>query len=516
MYSTVHSAALDGMQVEMIRVEADVSNGLPMFHMVGYLSSEVKEAGERVRAAIRNTGICLLPKKMIVNLSPAAVRKRGASFDLPIAVAVLAAYEVICVEDLKDVLFVGELGLNGELLKVSGILPTVIEARHKGYRVCVVPGGNEREGSVIQGIQIVGAKTLAEVLDYIRDPDTFQRKRKETRDKVVSITKFGKGTSEEVVDFQDVSGQEMLKRAAEIAVAGQHNLLMIGTPGASKTMIAQRIPTILPPLELEESIEISKVYSILGLLDTEHPLIVDRPFRKVHHTATRTALAGGGLHPAPGEISLAHGGVLMLDELAEFPKSVLEVLRQPMEEQEIQIVRSRGTYYFPADFLLISAMNPCPCGYYPDRSRCTCTEAEVNRYLGKISQPLLSRIDLCVEAPRVEYGNLKQTGRGESSAKIRARVCHVREIQRQRYKGLKVHVNGRLSAREVEKYCVLDAEGEAMMQIAYDRLGLTARTYHKVLKVARTIADLSEAEVIRAEHLAEALGLRMPDQKYWG
>ena len=367
MYSTVYSAVMDGMKAEIIRVEADVSNGLPMFHMVGYLSSEVREAGERVRTAIRNAGISLPPKKMIVNLSPASVKKRGASFDLPIAVALLAAYGQIHIEKVQRTLILGELGLNGEVLKVSGVLPMVMEAREKGYHTCIVPKENEREGSVIQGIRIIGADTLEEVLEYIRAPEKFavedpalQGKEANGKEAAGDIWKLAEeqgnalGTN---LDFQDIAGQEVLKRAAEIAVAGQHNLLMIGTPGAGKTMIAERIPTILPPLSMEESIEISKVYSILGMLDQTHPLIVKRPFRQVHHTATRSALAGGGLYPRPGEISLAHGGVLMLDELAEFSKSVLEVLRQPLENQEIQIVRSRGTYYFPADFLLISAMN---------------------------------------------------------------------------------------------------------------------------------------------------------------
>ena len=387
MYSTVYSAVMDGMKAEMIRVEADVSNGLPMFHMVGYLSSEVKEAGERVRTAIRNIGLKLQPKKMVINLSPATLRKHGSSFDLPIAVALLAAYEMIRMDSLENVLFLGELGLNGEILPVPGILPMVIKAKEMGYHTCVIPENNASEGRVIQGIRVMGVRHLTEVLEYISDPERSNAYLKKEKEAAWIDT-------EDTLDFRDIYGQEILKRAAEIAVAGQHNLLMVGTPGSGKTMVAKRIPTILPPLSLEESIEISKIYSVMGMLDQEHPLIRQRPFRQVHHTATRAALVGGGMRPMPGEISLAHGGVLMLDELAEFSKPVLEALRQPLEEQEIQIVRSQGTYHFPADFLLISAMNPCPCGHYPDRTKCSCTEADVRKYLQKISQPILNRIDI--------------------------------------------------------------------------------------------------------------------------
>lgn len=310
MYSTVYSAVMDGMKAEIIRVEADVSNGLPMFHMIGYLSSEVKEAGERVRTAIRNIGIRLQPKKMVINLSPATLRKRGSSFDLPIAVALLSAYELIRSDTLEKVLFLGELGLNGEVIPVSGVLPMVIEAREKGYKTCVVPKGNEKEGCIIQGIQLIGINHLTEVLDYIKKPETFQNAGQELPDTMILPIR----QEDSDMDFQDIRGQEILKRAAEISVAGQHNLLMVGTPGAGKTMVAKRIPTILPPLNLEESIEISKVYSVLGMLDQKQPLIRQRPFRQVHHTVTKTALIGGGTYPAPGEISLAHGGVLFVCE----------------------------------------------------------------------------------------------------------------------------------------------------------------------------------------------------------
>ncbi|WP_073112468.1 YifB family Mg chelatase-like AAA ATPase [Hespellia stercorisuis] len=513
MFSTVLSATIDGLCVEMVRVEVDVSNGLPMLHMVGFLSSEVKEAGDRVKTAIANTGIHIPPKKIVINLSPATVKKRGASFDLPIALGILAAFECINSEPLRNALVIGELSLDGMMRSVTGVLPIVAEAKKLGCCTCIVPEANVEEASVIEGMCVVGVSWLQDVLDYTFDAKKFLKKNhREDRERVA-----GKSCRRtEAPDFQDVAGQETLKRAVEVAVAGQHNLLMIGTPGASKTMIAKRIPSILPPLSKEESIEISKIYSIMGMLSEVNPLVTERPFREVHHTATKTALVGGGTIPMPGEISLAHGGVLMMDELAEFQKQVLEVLRQPLEEQQIQIVRARGSYLFPADFLLVAALNPCPCGYYPDANRCTCSPGEINRYLGKISQPFLSRMDICVEASRVEYEELNAGKKGEPSEKIRERVCAARKRQALRYRDLPVQTNGRLTVHEIEKYCELDREGARLMKQAYDKMGLTARTYHKILKVARTIADLNGADQISASHVAEALGYRAIDKKYWG
>lgn len=515
MFSTVLSATLDGLHVEFVHVEVDASNGLPVFHMVGYLSSEVKEAGERVKTAIQNTGITLPPKKLIINLAPATVKKRGAAFDLPIAAAILESFGYLEVNVLKDVLIIGELGLNGEILPVQGVLPILIEANKQGYQTCIIPYGNQKEGTSVAGMEVIGVKNLSEVIEYAQNPDAFKKNHRAfiTKEKLKLKPKSRVLKS---LDFYDIQGQEMVKRAAEVAVAGQHNILLVGTPGASKTMIAERIPTILPPLSLEESMEISKIYSVMGLLEDKQPLITTRPFRQVHHTTTKTALVGGGTIPSPGEISLANGGVLMMDELAEFPKNVLEVLRQPLENHVIQIIRARGTYQFPADFLLVAAMNPCPCGYYPDYNRCTCTQSAVDAYLGKISKPFLSRIDICVEAPRVEFIDLKNGRRGEHSAEIRKRVCAAREVQRERYRGLEFSTNGRIPASEIETYCAIDKRCEEMMRIAYDKLNLTARTYHKTLRVARTIADLDGKEHITTEHLSEALSYRTMNEKYWG
>ena len=509
-FSTVVSAAIHGLHVEMIHVEADVSNGLPMFHMVGYLSSEVKEASERVRTAIRNSDIQLPAKKMVINLAPATVRKRGASFDLPIALAVLTSMGIFPEERLKETLVVGELSLDGRIQEVSGILPIVMKAKEEGFHVCMIPSQNIQEGALVEGIRILGVGHLREACQYLRGERELAAPSGRIRSEVANSLDI------ELVDYSDIQGQEAVKRAAEVAVAGGHNLLMVGPPGSGKSMMAKRIPTILPPPSLEESMEITKIYSVLGMVDKEHPLITGRPFRSVHHTITKAALIGGGMVPVPGEISLAHGGVLFLDELAEFQKPVLEVLRQPLEERQIRITRSHGNYVFPANFILASAMNPCPCGNYPNFEKCGCTPGQIQQYLGRISQPFLDRIDICVEAPKVSYEALSAGKRQESSAVIRSRVCRAREIQNERYKGTSILSNSMLGVKDLKEYCGLGHKGELLMRQAFVALGLTARTYHKILKVARTIADLELSEEIRECHLKEAIGYRTLDKKYWG
>lgn len=512
-FSCVTSACIQGLQVEMIRVEADISNGLPMLHMVGYLSSEVKEAADRVRTALRNADVKLPPKKIMVNLAPATLRKKGASYDLPIAVSILAALGMIPPGRLENLLIVGELSLDGSVKKVPGILPVVWQARKAGLRACIVPEGNGPEGALAEGIPVIGVSHIRQLLAYLNGE--------------IELCPFsGEGAgnvqiAEKNTDFSEVRGQQAVKRAAEVAAAGGHNLLLVGPPGSGKSMIARRIPTILPPPAWEESLEMTSVYSVLGLVDERRPLITERPFREVHHTVTKAALIGGGRTPSPGEISLAHGGVLFLDELTEFQKPVLEVLRQPLEEHTVCIARTHGTYRFPANFMLVAAMNPCPCGNYPDLEKCSCTPGQIRQYLGKISQPFLDRIDLCVEAPKAAYEDLRLSREGtppkeETSREIRDRVCRARRIQESRYLGTGIRANAQLDSKSLEQYCALDREGEKLMQKAFQALDLTARTYHKILKTARTIADLEESDRILARHLKEAVGYRTMDKKYWG
>ncbi len=514
-FCSVRSAAVFGLKVEFVNVEADVGNGLPIFHMVGYLSSEVKEAGERVRTAIRNSELDFPAKKIVINLSPATRKKRGAAFDLPIAVSILASLGEIPEERLETMLIVGELSLDGKIQRVSGILPMVLAARGAGLKYCLIPKANMSEGMLVEGIQIIGVENLKEVYKYLKGEKEIKKGRK----KHVKKGDDKEKSSESEPDYRDIYGQGVVKRAVEIAVAGGHNLLMIGPPGSGKSMTAKRIPTIFPPMTQEESMEVTKIYSILGEVDEEEPLIRTRPFRSVHHTTTKRALVGGGGIPSPGEISLAHCGVLFLDELPEFQKNVLEVLRQPLEEREIRITRAQGVCLFPANFMLVAAMNPCPCGAYPSQ-KCTCTPGQIQHYLGKLSQPFLDRIDICVETPRVEYEALKigrlSGSQEEGSAEIRRRVCKAREIQNSRYRGKRTLFNAMMSADDLEAYCVLGKEEEQLMREAFTKLALTARSYHKILKVARTIADLEGEKQIHSSHLAEAIGYRTMDKKYWG
>lgn len=505
----VHSAALNGLEVRTVRVEADLGGGLPLFHMVGYLASEVKEAGERVRTAVKNAGVEFPVQKIIVNLSPGNVRKKGTAFDLPVALAVLSAAGEIPISALEDKMAVGELGLDGSIRPVPGILPVVWKARDEGFKGCIIPWENREEGALVEGIAIYPGKMLGELCGQLKEGTCrkYRAKGKTCRSE--------KGNSR--LDFKDVRGQVFVKRAVEIAVAGGHNLLLTGPPGSGKSMIASRIPTILPPLLREEELELTKIYSIRGMLKEEGPLIKKRPFREVHHTITKAALIGGGIFPGPGEISLAHKGVLFLDELTEFPKAVLEVLREPLEEKKIRMVRKGGAYEFPADFMLTAATNLCPCGAFPDMEKCTCTPAQIQRYQGRLSQPFLSRIDICMDTPAVSYQELRQEEEMEnieSSADIRKRVCNARDIQRKRYEadGLKgIMVNAQIPASAIERYCALDKETEELLRQAFSRMGLTARTCHRTLKVARTIADLEGAERIGTVHLKEAIGYRMPD-----
>ncbi len=504
MFAAVLSAVILGMDVHPVQVEADVSDGLPSFTMVGFPSAQVKEAQDRVRTALKNNKIPLPPKRITVNFSPADIKKQGAGFDIPVAAAVLAAAGILEPERLQGVMLAGELSLNGEIHAIPGILPIVIRAREEKCRFCIVPEGNMKEAGLISDMKVIGVRNLQELICFLKAPDTYHRTESPSSETM----------EQDFPDFSDIRGQKSLRRAVEISVSGFHNLLMIGPPGAGKTMVARRIPGIMPPLTFEESLELTKIYSIAGLLSDSDPLVRQRPFRSPHHTSSAQALAGGGYNPRPGEITLAHRGVLFLDEMPEFSRRSLEILRQPLEDRVIRISRVNGTYTFPAEFILCAAMNPCPCGYYPDMNKCRCSPGEVTRYLNRLSQPLLDRLDLCAEAEPVSFSSLNEK-EGECSETVRKRVERTHEIQCRRYKKEHIQFNGELSGKEIEHFCQTDTQGRSLLEKAFNHMGFSARAYHRILKVARTIADMDCSEIIGKQHIAEALSYRAFEKKFW-
>lgn len=515
MFRSIHSVALYGMDGIPIRVEADVRDGFPSFEMLGYLSGQVKEAGGRVRSALHNSGYSLAPKRVCINLSPANVKKEGNAFDLPIAVAILASIISISEEKLNETMFVGELGLDGSVRRIPGILPVVKAAREAGIHCCVVPRSNLRETAVLNQIQVIGVDSLSEVVELLLRPEAMnERKISSEKREWEEFANKSLSTDEEL-DFSDVAGQQNVRRALEVAVSGRHHFLMIGTAGAGKTMLARRIPGILPVMTREEQLEVSCIYSSAGLLDESHSLVRKRPFRAPHHSITRPAMMGGGRIPKAGEISLAHKGVLFLDELPEFQNETLEALRQPMEENKITLNRTYGSITYPAEFLTVAAMNPCKCGYYPDRTRCRCDEAQVYRYLNRVSGPLLERMDLITSVEPISWEQVTNNTKAESSEQIRKRVERSWEIQRERFRGTEITNNSQMNRAQVEEYCVLDPHTNHLLKNAFDHFGISARVYHKILKVSRTIADMSGSTDIREEHLMEAIHYRSAVNHFW-
>ncbi len=510
MLSKILSSATIGINAYLIEVETNVEKHLPGFIIVGLPDSVVKESRERVISSIKNSGYQFQIKKYTINLAPADIKKEGSSFDLPIAVGILAATEIISESDLGDTVFLGELSLDGTLRPVKGALPISVEAKKRGIKKIILPVESAKEAAIVDGIEVYGMSNLKEVVQFINREIDKEKTCNQKEELFSRVNQYH-------LDFADVKGQENVKRALEVAAAGSHNILMIGPPGSGKTMLAKRVPTILPPMSFDEALETTKIHSVAGIIPKELALITERPFRNPHHTVSDAALVGGGSFPRPGEVSFAHHGVLFLDELPEFKKNVLEVLRQPLEDSRVTVSRSKLSLEFPANFMLAAAMNPCPCGYFTDPAReCTCAPPQIQKYMAKISGPLLDRIDIHIEVPAVKYKELSSQIKTESSAEIRKRVINAREIQINRFaESRNIYNNADMGTKEVRQFCKLDTASSELLKMAMTKLGLSARAYDRILKVSRTIADLDNSANILPQHLSEAIQYRSLDRELW-
>lgn len=508
MLSIIKSMALNGVDGYLINVQVDVSGGLPGWEIVGLPDTAIKESKERIRIAIRNSGIEFPSRKITVNLAPANTKKEGSFLDLPISIGVLQAIGVLNVDNIDTTVFIGELSLDGVINKVNGILPRCIEAKKLGINRVIVPKENAKEAAIVKDLEVIPVKNLLETVYFLNGTKKINKE-------VIDIEKMFNQKNNYKYDFSEIKGQGNIKRALEIAAAGAHNCLMVGSPGSGKTMMARRLPTILPDLTFEEALEVTKIHSISGILE-KSSIITQRPFRAPHHTVSSVALIGGGKIPKPGEISLAHYGILFLDELTEFNKHTLEVLRVPLEDRKVSISRVNASLTYPCNFMLIASMNPCPCGYYGTKEKqCNCSQRQIKNYMGKVSGPLLDRFDIQIEVKPVDFDKIKSTKKEEKSEDIKKRVDKARKIQCNRYKEYNIFSNAELTPKLMEQFCILDENSKNLLEMSYEKLGLSARAYSKILKVSRTIADLDGKNNIEVKHVAEAIQYRNLDRKYF-